>query len=136
MWTVWNQRNACIFVKINPNGEDAQDLMKSRVAFWVRPMSGVESLFFWCLGLRVSFNLWFWGWVVFSWWCFFICWSAWVFLQFVFGFLADCLRVCVWVISGLFCVIGGLSCVLGVLCDGMWVDCVSKCYFESRVFVS
>lgn len=33
MWTVWNQRNTCVFYKVNPHWGEVKELIKTRVAF-------------------------------------------------------------------------------------------------------
>ena len=36
LWTIWNLRNQCIFQGVQPDWEEAQDLIKYRIAFWVK----------------------------------------------------------------------------------------------------
>lgn len=37
MWSVWKCRNECVFRKSIPNLEELCELIKYRIAFWLKP---------------------------------------------------------------------------------------------------
>lgn len=37
---MWNQRNICVFDKVDPSWGEVKELIKTRVAFWVRGKDG------------------------------------------------------------------------------------------------